>query len=50
VQYVGRLLRAHEGKTAVTVYDYADSVVPVLKKMHTKRLHAYANLGFPKVT
>ncbi|MPZ93234.1 MAG: hypothetical protein GEU68_16760 [Actinobacteria bacterium] len=49
VQYAGRLLRTHEGKSAVTVYDYADPAVPVLKKMHTKRLRAYANLGFPKL-
>jgi hypothetical protein len=34
----------------VTDYDYADPAVPVLKKMHTKRLRAYTNLGFPKLT
>ncbi|MGH2789316.1 MAG: DEAD/DEAH box helicase [Actinomycetota bacterium] len=49
VQYAGRLLRTHEGKTRVAVYDYADPAVPVLKKMHTKRLRAYKSLGFPEI-
>lgn len=49
VQYAGRLLRTHEGKSTVTVYDYADPAVPVLERMHTKRVRAYKGLGFPKV-
>lgn len=52
VQYVGRLLRAHEGKHHVELHDYVDSRIPVLDRMHTKRLPAYAALGFdvPKTT
>jgi superfamily II DNA or RNA helicase len=46
VQYVGRLLRVHEGKMAVEVHDYVDTLVPVLARMHKKRLAAYAKLGF----
>jgi len=46
VQYVGRLLRTHEGKHHVELHDYIDSRIPVLDRMHTKRLPAYATLGF----
>jgi superfamily II DNA or RNA helicase len=52
VQYVGRLLRTHAGKHHVELHDYVDARVPVLDRMHTKRLTAYATLGFdtPKRT
>jgi len=46
VQYVGRLLRTHEGKHHVELHDYVDARIPVLDRMHTKRLPAYASLGF----
>ena len=46
VQYVGRLLRSHEGKHRVELHDYVDSRIPVLDRMHTKRLPAYSTLGF----
>lgn len=46
VQYVGRLLRAHDGKHDIEVHDYVDGQVPVLARMHTKRLAGYAALGF----
>ncbi len=46
VQYVGRLLRTHEAKLHVELHDYVDSRIPVLDRMHTKRLPAYATLGF----
>ncbi len=46
VQYTGRLMRTHEGKDRVTVYDYADPGVPVLKAMLQKRLRSYSALGF----
>ena len=42
----GRLMRAHEGKTSVRVYDYADIKVPVLRAMHARRLTTYKSLGF----
>jgi superfamily II DNA or RNA helicase len=46
VQYTGRLMRTHEGKTNVRVYDYADVRVPVLRAMHARRLRTYKSLGF----
>jgi superfamily II DNA or RNA helicase len=46
VQYVGRLLRTHESKHHVELHDCVDSRIPVLDRMHTKRLPAYATLGF----
>jgi superfamily II DNA or RNA helicase len=46
VQYTGRLMRAHDRKTSVRVYDYADVRVPVLRAMHMRRLATYKSLGF----
>jgi superfamily II DNA or RNA helicase len=46
VQYVGRLLRSHEGKHHVELHDYVDERIPVLERMHIKRLRAYRTLGF----
>jgi superfamily II DNA or RNA helicase len=46
VQYTGRLMRTHEGKTNARVYDYADVRVPVLRAMHARRLRTYKSLGF----
>jgi superfamily II DNA or RNA helicase len=46
VQYVGRLLRAHEDKHRVELHDYVDVRIPVLDRMHLKRLPAYSTLGF----
>lgn len=37
-QYVGRLHRVHYGKTVVRVYDYVDVLIPVLVRMHSRRL------------
>ncbi len=48
VQYTGRLMRTEEGKTTVRVYDYADTRVPVLRAMHTRRLTTYKSLGFSR--
>jgi superfamily II DNA or RNA helicase len=46
IQYVGRTLRSHRGKESVVVYDYADTQVPVLSRMQTRRLKIYKALGF----
>lgn len=41
-------MRAHENKTSVRVYDYADTRVPVLRAMHTRRLATYKSMGFTR--
>lgn len=46
VQYAGRILRTGDGKSDVELHDYVDVNVPVLARMHAKRLPAYASLGF----
>ncbi len=46
VQYVGRIMRASEGKQTVEVHDYVDVRIPVIRRMHDKRLAGYALLGF----
>jgi superfamily II DNA or RNA helicase len=48
VQYTGRLMRAHEHKPDVRVYDYADVRVPILRAMHKRRLATYKTLGFTR--
>ena len=45
VQYAGRLHRAHAAKRDIRIYDYVDSDVPVLRRMYTKRLRAYKDMG-----
>jgi superfamily II DNA or RNA helicase len=50
VQYVGRVLRNHEGKSSVRVYDHVDTQVPILRKMYAKRQKTYRSLGFASET
>jgi len=45
-QYAGRLHRLDEGKTEVIVYDYADFGVPVLARMHERRLRGYRAMAY----
>ncbi len=45
-QYAGRLHRDYHGKDDVVIYDYADLNVPVLSRMHAKRLKGYEALGY----
>jgi superfamily II DNA or RNA helicase len=45
-QYVGRLHRLHHGKRFVQVYDYVDSLVPMLARMYQRRLKGYAAFGY----
>lgn len=45
-QYVGRLHRESAGKTEVLVHDYLDENVPVLVRMHQKRVKGYETLGY----
>ena len=46
VQYVGRVTRALPGKTSVEVHDYHDSLHPLLRRMHQRRLVALKSIGF----
>ncbi len=45
-QYAGRLHRTHAGKAEVLIYDYVDEAVPVLARMHGKRLAGYRAMGY----
>ncbi|WP_347988691.1 DEAD/DEAH box helicase [Methylomonas sp. AM2-LC] len=45
-QYVGRLHRLHHAKSEVVIYDYVDSLVPMLDKMSEKRRIGYKSLGY----
>jgi superfamily II DNA or RNA helicase len=45
-QYAGRLHREHLGKDDVMIYDYVDEQVPVLARMHLKRLAGYRAMGY----
>jgi superfamily II DNA or RNA helicase len=45
-QYVGRLHRLHDGKKVVRVYDYVDGYVPMLARMHDRRLKGYSSIGY----
>lgn len=46
VQYAGRLHRTHAAKRDIRIYDYVDGEVPVLRRMHAKRLRTYKELGY----
>lgn len=50
VQYAGRLHRLHPGKVEVQVYDYVDSSVPMLAKMHDKRMKGVKTMGYEQAT
>jgi superfamily II DNA or RNA helicase len=47
VQYVGRIMRPHPGKTTAEVHDYHDVATGVLASSLTKRAVGYTSLGFP---
>lgn len=47
VQYVGRVLRPHPGKTTAEVHDYHDIDTGVLASSLAKRAPGYISLGFP---
>jgi superfamily II DNA or RNA helicase len=46
VQYAGRLHRLHDDKREVVIYDYADLRVPMLARMHERRLRGYRAIGY----
>ncbi len=45
-QYAGRLSRVREGKQQVTIYDYADLEVAMLRRMFERRRRGYRQLGY----
>lgn len=45
-QYAGRLHRLHPGKQTVQIFDYVDSNLPMLLRMHEKRLKGYRAIGY----
>jgi len=45
-QYAGRLNRIRPGKYDLTIYDYADLDVPMLRRMFQRRLQGYKQLGY----
>ena len=45
-QYAGRLHRLHYSKREVRIYDYVDKNVPMLDRMHKRRLHGYRAIGY----
>ncbi len=45
-QYAGRLHRLHDSKKEVQIYDYVDAMVPMLKRMHERRLKGYKRIGY----
>ncbi|MFD8492264.1 DEAD/DEAH box helicase family protein [Amycolatopsis sp. NPDC059657] len=47
VQYAGRILRAHPGKSTAEVHDYHDINTGVLASSLAKRAPGYVSLGFP---
>ncbi len=45
-QYVGRIHRQYTGKERVTVYDYVDQTLPMLRRMFQKRVKGYEAMGY----
>jgi len=39
-------IRNHDGKKELRVYDYVDSLVPMLARMYKKRLSGYQAIGY----
>ncbi|HYU85156.1 MAG TPA: hypothetical protein VEK80_10145, partial [Kribbellaceae bacterium] len=47
VQYAGRILRPHPGKTTAEIHDYHDTATGVLASSLAKRAPGYTSLGYP---
>ena len=47
VQYAGRILRPHPGKTTAEIHDYHDTATGVLSATLAGRAPGYTSLGFP---
>ncbi len=45
-QYAGRLHRLHDMKKEVIIYDYVDQGIPMLERMHKRRVTGYKSIGY----
>ena len=45
-QYAGRLHRLYKMKNEVLIFDYSDLELPMLEKMHKKRISGYRSIGY----
>ncbi len=45
-QYAGRIHREYDGKDVVTIFDYVDTSLPMLKRMFNKREKGYKAMGY----
>lgn len=45
-QYAGRIHRESDGKDVVTIFDYVDASLPMLKRMFNKREKGYKAMGY----
>ena len=45
-QYAGRIHRESDGKTQVTIHDYVDCGLPMLRRMFNKREKSYKAMGY----
>jgi superfamily II DNA or RNA helicase len=45
-QYAGRVHRVHDQMTDVVIYDHDDTGIPMLARMHQKRLRGYRAIGY----
>ena len=45
-QYAGRIHREFAGKERVTIFDYVDVSIPMLRRMYNKRAKGYKAMGY----
>ncbi len=48
-QYVGRVMRPTPTKTSIEIHDYLDSLHPLTRRMHQRRLVTFKTLGFTPI-
>ena len=48
-QYAGRIHRQVDGKERVIIYDYVDTLLPMLERMFQRRSKGYAAMGYEQI-